>query len=339
MDLQTPQARPELLIGTSKHSEAGVVSKAKLAIALSTLSVAIVAWAVPVSGVAHQRLRHFEAAMSNAGMPVAPIRFRDERERGLLVQGWINDAGPFVFAIDTGAGVSLVSPNVVNRARLQATKLRRPLVGGLSSSPITTNQETRIGALALGRRNNTVPGSFTAAVVAGLPRSIDGVLDPTEVFSPYGYSIDLPNEELRVLDTTSPVLRLTEAPKDGAVVRWVREAGSQRPFVRLADGRLALIDTGSGFGLALSDGKLSSSSNHKRSENAIHDLGGGTVQSRRIQPQTVSIGALVLRGVPTDFLIGVAPGTPIILGRGALFPFRITFDPASRLIAFEPAER
>ena len=32
-------------------------------------------------------------------------------------------------------------------------------------------------------------------------------------------------------------------------------------------------------------------------------------------------------------LTGVAPGTPIIIGRRALFPFRITFDPASRLIA------
>jgi hypothetical protein len=52
----------------------------------------------------------------------------------------------------------------------------------------------------------------------------------------------------------------------------------------------------------------------------------------------VSIGALVLNGVPTDVLTGVAPGTPIILGRRALFPFRITFDPISRLIAFEPAE-
>lgn len=69
------------------------------------------------------------------------------------------------------------------------------------------------------------------------------------------------------------------------------------------------------------------------------DLGGGRVQSRRISPQTVNIGGLVLNGVPTDVMSGVAPGTPIILGRRALFPFRITFDPVARLIAFEPAER
>jgi hypothetical protein len=118
----------------------------------------------------------------------------------------------------------------------------------------------------------------------------------------------------------------------------MREEGSHRPFVRLDDGRLALVDTGSVFGLALTDVRVVGS-NHRRNENSVHDLGGGTVQSRQIAPQTVSIGALVLRGVPTDVLTGVAPGTPIILGRKALFPFRITFDPAARLIAFEPAER
>jgi Aspartyl protease len=306
------------------------VSKAKLAIALSTLSVVMVAWAVPGSGIAHQRVQRPESRSTVS--TVAPIRLRDERDRGLLANGWINGTGPFVFVIDTGAGVSLVSRNVVERAGLRVTKSRRPLVGGLSTSPISSDQEAYISGLALGRSNNNVPGSVRAAVVANLPGSIDGVLDPTEVFSPLGYIVDLPNRELRVFDTR---LRVDEVPKDGAVVRWVREAGSDRPFVKLGDGRLALIDTGSGFGFAVNEGL---GSNHRRSENTVHDLGGGMVQSRRVAPQTVSIGALVLNGVPTDVLIGVAPGTPIILGRGALFPFRITFDPASRLIAFEPAE-
>ena len=307
------------------------MSKAKLAIALSTLSVAMVVLAVPGSGIAYQHVQRTESR-SNITR-VAPIRLREERGRGLLANGWINGAGPFVFAIDTGAGVSLISRSVVERAGLRVTKSRRPLVGGLSTSPISSDQEANISRLALGRSNNDVPGSFNAAVVGSLPGSIDGVLDPTEVFSPLGYTVDLPNRELRAFDMR---LRVTEVPKDGAVVRWVREAGSDRPFVRLSDGRLALIDTGSGLGLALNGG---SGSNHRRSDNSIHDLGGGVVQSHRIEPQVVSIGSRVLNRVPTDMLTGVAPGTPIILGRGALFPFRITFDPASRLIAFEPAER
>ena len=300
------------------------MSKAKLAIALSTLIVAIVVWAVPSQGIAHQHVQRRDV--------VGPIRLKDERERGLLAQGWVNGAGPFVFVIDTGAGVSLINRNVVEQARLQVVKSRRTLVGGLSTAPIASNQETRISGLALGQRDNNVPGSFNAAVVANLPGSIDGVLDPTEVFRPYGYSVDIPNRELRVFDQR---LRVTDVPKDGAVVRWVREAGSERPFVRLGDGRLALIDTGSTLGFAVNEPGRVNGSNHI----VTHDLGGGSVQSRRVAPQTVNIGALVLNKVPTDVLTGVAPGTPIILGRGALFPFKIIFDPASRLIAFEPTEQ
>jgi hypothetical protein len=265
-----------------------------------------------------------------------PISLRADEEHGLLAKGWINGAGPFVFAIDTGAGASIISRRVVAEARLQVTKARTPLVGGLSTSPISSDQETGIDGLALGKPGNRVSGRVVAAVVPNLPKAIDGILDPTEVFSPFGYSIDLPHRELRVLDSSAAGLNVNQQPRDGAVVRWIRESGSHRPFVKLGDGRLALVDTGSGFGLALSERQSST-----RSENARirQDLGGGRVQSRRITPQTVNIGDLVLNGVPTDVLSGVAPGTPIILGRRALFPFRITFDPAARLIAFEPAER
>jgi hypothetical protein len=274
-----------------------------------------------------------------------PIPLREDEEHGLLAKGWINGAGPFVFAIDTGAGASLISQRVVAQARLQVTKARTPLVGGLSTSPISSDQEASISGLALGKPGNRVPGRVVAAVVPNLPRAIDGILDPTEAFSPLGYTVDLPHRELRVFDPSSNGLSLNQQPRDGAVVRWVRAAGSHRPFVKLGDGSLALIDTGSGFGLALNDSQVVS---RKRSSNTSHrpdntrinqDLGGGRVQSRRISPQVVNIGALVLNGVPTDVLSGVAPGTPTILGRRALFPFSITFDPVSRLISFEPAER
>lgn len=299
------------------------MSKAKLAIALVTLCAATVVWAVPKMGAAQQRVGP------------APIRLRDDREHGLLAKGWVNGAGPFVFVIDTGAGASLISRRVVDQAKLQVTKSRTTLVGGLSTSPISSNQETRLDGLTLGEPGNRVPGSVVAAVVASLPQAIDGVLDPAEVFSPFGYSVDLPNKELRVF---AERLNVNQQPRDGAVVRWV--GGSHRPFVRLGDGSLALIDTGSGFGLALNERQVvrKGRSSERREPRTSHDLGGGRVQSRRISPQTVNIGALALNGVPTDVLSGAAPDTPIILGRGALFPFRITFDPVARLIAFEPAE-
>lgn len=302
------------------------MSKAKVAIALSTLCVAVVAWAVPIMGTAHQFLQRQSAVVS----------LRDDRDHGLLAKGWVNGAGPFVFVIDTGAGASLVSRRVVDEARLQVSKSRTTLVGGLSTAPISSNQEAALTGLALGQPGNRTPGRVVAAVVASLPRGIDGVLDPAEVF-PSGYSVDLPNRELREL---SGRLSVNNQPPEGAVVRWVRESGSHRPFVKLGDGSLALVDTGSAFGLALNENRVVSRSSHRSDRTRVNqDLGGGRVQSRRISPQTVNIGALVLNGVPTDVLTGVAPNTPIILGRRALFPFKITFDPTSRLIAFEPTER
>ncbi len=319
------------------------MSKAKLAIALGTLIVASIAGAVPILGTAPfhlQRKQTTNIGLRTAGSIVAPIRFRDDHDGGLLVTGWINSAGPFVFAIDTGAGVSLLSQSVISRAGLLVSSSKQTLVGGLSTSTITSNQESRVSKLALGSADNLLPATFVAAVVPRLPGTIDGVLDPTEAFSPFGYSIDLPNRELLAFDATTHGLRISEIPEGGTVVRWVRESGSHRPYVRLGDGRLALIDTGSGFGLAINESRVEGNGlNHRRPPPAVRDLGGGSVQVRQVAPVTVNIGDLVLRGVPTDVLLGAARGTPLILGRRALYPFRITFDPVAQLIAIQPSER
>ena len=304
------------------------MSKVKLAIALITLSVAAVAWAVR-PGLAHRSLQ----PSAQSAQSLSPVQLRDGRD-GLTANVWLNGAGPFTFAIDTGADVSLITRNVVDRAHLQVNKSSRTLVGGLSTSRISSNQETRLRGLALGTPNNRVSTRAVAAVVSTLPGAIDGILNPSDVFRPLGYSIDLPNHELRVFEGR---LRANDNPPGGAVVHWV---GNDRPLVRLSNGDLALVDTGSGFGLAVTSARVVSVAgrNHSEAENR-NDLGGGRVQSREISPQTVSIGALVLNRVPTDVLSGVAPGTPTILGRRALFPFRITFDPVARLISFQPTER
>jgi len=312
----------------------GIVSKARFAIALITLSVATVAWAVP-SGIAHRRLPpQFETQTRvQSAQSLSPVNLRDGHD-GLTANVWLNGAGPFVFAIDTGAGVSLINRNVVDRAGLKVSKSSRPLVGGLSTSRIASNEETRLSGLALGQPNNRIATHAIAAVVSTLPDAIDGILDPTDVLSPLAYSVDLPNHELRVLEGR---LSTNDNPPGGAVVHWV---GNDRPLVRLSNGDLALIDTGSGFGLAVTNGRVVTvgSRNHGDLENR-NDLGGGRVQSREISPQRVSIGALVLNNVPTDVLTGVAPGTPTIIGRRALFPFKISFDPVARLISFEPTAR
>jgi hypothetical protein len=315
-----------------------VFSKAKLALTLGTLIVLTIGWAAPL-GAAHsfengqreqQRVRSEAERLSLA---LSPIRFREDRSAGLLVNGWVNGAGPFTFALDTGAGVSIVTNRVVSAAGLQVTNSKRPLVGGLTTSPIASHQETRATRVALGTTANTVPVTIALAVVATLPGMIDGVLDPSDLFGTLAYSIDLPNRQLIAFDAKSNGLDLVHPPRDGAIVRWIKTGGSDRPFVKLSDGRLALIDTGSSFGLAVNE-PASSGRNHIN--RSVNDLGGGAVQSREVAPTTVSIGDLVLRSVPTDVLMGVPADTPMLLGRRALYPFKITFDPVSRLIIFEP---
>jgi hypothetical protein len=109
----------------------------------------------------------------------------------------------------------------------------------------------------------------------------------------------------------------------------------------LGDGRLALIDTGSSFGLAVNERNaiIVGDRRSNQSRQANHDLGGGIIGSRRVAPTTITIGELVLRGVPTDILFGVEDNAPLILGRDALYPFKITFDPHRHLIGFVTAEK
>jgi Aspartyl protease len=315
------------------------MSNAKLATALSTLIAVMVAWAVPIAGTAHRLLRSQEMATgpSSGTQVLDPIPFKESKGRGLLVTAWINGSGPHTFAIDTGAGVSLVSRNLVQRARLPLQKSKQTLVGGLSSGVIASNESAQIREVALGSRNNALRTSFQAAVVPTLPAELDGILDPTEAFQPLGYSIDLPQGQLRVLDLKHGGPRLSSTAREGAVVKWIRQRGDHRPFVRLGDGRLALLDTGSGFGLAISDSRAFGM-NHRDEARVTRDLSGGAVQSRRVAPVTVNVGPLVLRNIPTDLLSGAAAGAPLILGRDALYPFRITFDPSTNLIAIEASE-
>ena len=308
--------------------------RGKLSIALGVLAALV--WAVPAFGAA----LHFSiSASSHVRSEFLPriIRFRIDEERGLLISGWVNGRGPYLFALDTGAGVNLVSQQLVNSAGLKTTAARQTIIGGLSGSTTATNREANIQSLALGSPNGLIPGDKDAYVVASLPSGVDGILDPAQAFAPLGYSIDIPQRSLEITDTPE----VSIGPRaEGATVAWVVMGDSDRPFVKLGDGRLALIDTGSRFGLAVNSRQaIVVGRNQRRIPIPTLDLGGGRITSRRVEPTTISIGELVLRRVPTDILSGVADDAPLILGRDALSPFSITFDPQRRLIAFAATER
>ena len=304
--------------------------KAKLAVALSTLIAISVGWAAPKFGAA---LPVFSSIPAVTAPGANVISLRDARGRGLLLNVWINQKGPYTFAVDSGAGTSIIDQKVADETRIVIRAAGRTLLGGLSTAPISSNKEATIANVALGRADNSAQRPLAVAVASNLPNGIDGILDPLEL-SPSGYSIDLPNRQLIIFDSNQPRLEVGNTPKGGTVVRWIRQAGDTRPFVKLGDGRLALLDTGSNFGLAIPE---SAGRNHRKGSETVRDLGGGVVQAHRVAPTTINIGVMELRNIPTDLLSGVAPGTPVILGRDALSPFRITFDPVARLIEIVPA--
>ena len=258
-----------------------------------------------------------------------PVRFREVNGRGLLTNAWINSSGPFTFAIDTGAGATLVSSRLAGQIGLESRSGRS--IAGLSGIN-TAVGDARIRSLAIGDRNNLLPGKPDVVVTTGLPADLDGVIDPTEAFAPLGYIINIPRNEISAFDPRELPLRINNQPEGGAVVPWVRESQGRRPFVQLDNGDRALIDTGSSLGLAIRD----SSARASNDGSYVQDVGGGRISTRRVRPTTVAIGALALRNVPTDLVFGVESDAPVLLGLSALRPFKISFDPVHRLIEIAP---
>jgi Aspartyl protease len=321
------------------------------------VTLAMFGWAVP-SGAAHLSHVHrttnsavFLTSTSSGHRPAGPQRsarqsvytvpravyFREVAGRGLLADVWINGTGPYTFAIDTGAGATIVSSRVAGAAGVNGSSGRSHRIVGLSGViNARTASEIKVRSLAIGDRDNLLPATGALLTADIFPSGIDGVLDPTESYSPLGYVIDFPRSSLSAFDPAQDPLRSNSPPVDGTVVSWVSDAGSRRPYVLLDDGRKALLDTGSEFGLALRDNSRSGYDLESSSNRSVRDLGGGALSARRVAPLTVAVGALALQRIPTDLVSGLSPTAPILLGRAALRPFRLSFDPLNRLIEIAP---
>ena len=261
------------------------------------------------------------------------VLFREVSGRGLLIRTWINSQGPFNFAIDTGAGATLLSQRVAEEAGANVSGGRTISVAGLSGA-LSTARQVSIQSLAIGDRENYLPAKGEVMVTSGLPRDLDGVLDPTEAFFPLGYAIDIPRHELSAFDPQATPMRMNSQPDEGTVVPWLRERHGRRPYVQLDNGDRALLDTGSGLGLAIRE----SGQSDRETAASVRDIGGGSISARRVAARTISIGSLTLRRIPTDVVSGAEADAPVLLGLSALRPFRLRFDPVHRLIEIAPSE-
>src|SRR5256714_11605542 len=263
-----------------------------------------------------------------------PVSFREVRGRGLLVSTWVNGVGPFNFAVDTGAGATIISPHVAGTAGVSVSTAPGPSIAGLSGATVAA-QDGVIREMAIGDPQNYLPAKRDVIVSGGLPPDLDGLLDPNDAFGSFGYVIDIPARELSAFDPREDPVTSQREPSDGAVVQWLQQESSHRPFVRLDTGEQVLIDTGSSLGFVVHD---ASARDSRVRASAVYDV-GGSVSTRRGNPRTVSIGSLVLRNVPTDVISGAPAETPALLGLNALHPFRMRFDPLHRLIEIASTER
>jgi hypothetical protein len=339
--------------------DCGSKQMAQRATSAFLIALAVTLWAVPGMGAARSFARRGAQFTKNAlprnsnsnsfaqrgrgatgaTLP-APAHFREVEGRGLLARVWVNNSGPYDFAIDTGAGATIISRRVAAEARVALAGARSVSLSGLSGVQGAQGREAAPCSLAIGARDNLLPGTGLAIVTDALPSDLDGVLDPTESYWPLGYTINLPGETISAFDPRAAPLRGLSAPPGGAIVQWLFDGSSRRPFVMLDAGRRALLDTGSGFGLAINETAARSFgivSTRGRERAGVRDLGRGNINARRVEPITIRIGPLVLRRIPTDLLSGAASDAPVLLGRDALHPFEISFDPVSRLIRLRPA--
>ena len=303
------------------------VSKTKKLLALIFLVATISgrAASAPAALFQHRGAARPTATPSSKPIPHS-VNFRDVPGRGLLVRTWVNGAGPFNFAIDTGAGATLLSPRVAEAAHVRRDNGRASPVGGLSGATRMA-YHALIETFAIGDPDNQLVGSREVMITSGLPNDLDGVFDPTDALSPLGYTIDIPRREFVPFDPSVEPVRKNQTFGEGTVVAWLREGQGRRPFVMLDNGNRALLDTGSSLGLAVPD----RNADPRKPARVARDVGGGQVSTRR-GSTSISIGSLTLQRIPTDFISGSDPDTPVLLGLAALRPFRLRFDPVHRLI-------
>lgn len=307
------------------------MNRAKRFLSAIILVASIGERAVSAQAALSQNRRQSTVKSSTSNSIPHAVTFREVQGRGLLVRTWVNGIGPFNFAIDTGAGATLISSRVAAESRVARANARAASIAGLTGAK-TIAYHASLESLAIGEIENYLPAKSEVMITSGLPADLDGVLDPTEALAPLGYTIDIPRREFIAFDPRAEAVQMNQPPLEGTVVTWLREAHGRRPFVMLDNGDRALIDTGSSLGLAIRD----PNSGSRSVMTGARDVGGGRISTRRVSTSTIAIGSLTLRRIPTDLVSGAEADAPVLLGLTALRPFRLRFDPLHRLIEIGP---
>src|SRR3989475_7708816 len=107
------------------------------------------------------------------------VLFQEVSGRGLLIRTWINSQGPFNFAIDTGAGATLLSQRVAEEAGVNVSSGRTISVAGLSGA-LSPARQVSIQKLPTGDPRNYLPAKSGGVGDSGVPPDPAGSFVPAE---------------------------------------------------------------------------------------------------------------------------------------------------------------
>ena len=115
-----------------------------------------------------------------------------------MVPTMVNEAGPFPFAIDTGAWRTVISPGLATRLGIEST-VSAPMMGGGGRIPASAG---RVDALEVGNarvENLTVMvADFLVALSGAIDTPLEGIIG-YNFLSEFTVTIDYPRETLRMV--------------------------------------------------------------------------------------------------------------------------------------------
>jgi hypothetical protein len=248
-----------------------------------------------------------------------------------LVEATINGKGPFTLLIDTGAGITCVSPAVADQLASDKGHTFTHVVGATGKSTNVTSRlriETLdVGAMRLREFDALIMDTEGFEVVMG--GKLDGILG-YPAFRDASLTLDYPRGEVRV----SPAQLAVSNPRQMSDLR-IRGSDVPQIDMRIGDRDLrVIIDSGSGGELALSPG----------SADLVYETKPVPAGS------TLALGGRQVRllgraGVDAE-VAGVTLQRPLIetdaamnlLGVEVLKHFTLTIDSRSGVARFEAAE-
>lgn len=141
---------------------------------------------------------------TDAASEPSPVRFRlaHPAKPLILIDAFVNESGPFSFALDTGASATTISPDLASTLRLTTTPI--PSItggGGAIAASATRLRSLRVGPRSVSEVDVAVTGALDR-IAGAIGQKLDGILG-FNFLKHYRVVLDYPNESLLLADSRS----------------------------------------------------------------------------------------------------------------------------------------